>query len=127
MEPELLRFLLCNWQKTSLHFPLSATPVILQRLASDEVESSQEGGVSVADVATQEEAEVNSKELVKAEEVNRVATINMTLEVVAEVLVEDDDLDGRITTSHNEIVMHLSILNRIGKCWRRLISTVWLS
>jgi hypothetical protein len=128
MELGPLHCLLFNWQKTNPHFPLSATPVILQKPASAEEGCSPEDVANVADLETQEGVEVNFKGLVKVVEVNNLLVMgNTTLGEVGEVLEEDADLDGRITTSLNEIGTHLSTLSRIGSCWKRLISTASLS
>jgi hypothetical protein len=85
-------------------------------------------GVNEVDVATPEEAEVNSKELARAVAV-RVATTNMTAVEVAVVLALEEVAvsAGRTTISHSEIVTHQSTSSRTGSCLRRLISTVWLS
>lgn len=106
---------------------MSATHEIPQRHALDEVECSQEAEDNAVDVAIQEAVGDSFRELDKAEVVNKLATVIMIVAVVGAVLEADDDLDGRITTSHSEIEMRLSISNQIGKCLKRLILIVWLS
>ena len=66
----------------------------------------------------------NFKEL-EDEAVNSITTMMRGEAVVVRVV--GDDLAGRITTSRNETVMRLSTSSLTGRCWRRLISTVWLS
>lgn len=71
--------------------------------------------------------EVNSRELVKVVGARRAATTTMILVEDVGGLVAADDLGGRITTSHNATAMLQLTSSRTGSCWRKLISTAWLS
>jgi hypothetical protein len=124
MAPEHPHYLPSNSPKMSLLFPLLATHVIRLRPALDEVGCSLVDAGSAGGV-TQELAEASSRELVLVEEVNKEDTAMIVVEVV--VVPEGDGLDGRIMTSLKEIVTHPLISRQIGRCWKRLISTVWLS
>jgi hypothetical protein len=108
---------------------LSATPAIPQRLALDEVGLLPVAEDNVVDVVTQEVAEVNSRELAKAEVANKVDIITMTAVVVVVVAApeEDDVLAGKTTINLSEIVMPLLISRQIGSYWKKLTSTVSLS
>jgi hypothetical protein len=85
-----------------------------------EVDEVSAGGEGIPEVAVD-----SSRELVE-EVANKVTTTTTTVED-EEVLVGAEDLVGKIMTSHSETAMRLSISNPTGKCWRRLISIVWLS
>jgi hypothetical protein len=101
---------------------LSATLAIQQRLDLVVAVSSPVDVDSAEAVAMPEEAGPASNESVKAVEDKHTTTTTAVGAVV--VLVVEGDLDGRITTSHSATVMLLSTLSLIGRCWRRLISTV---
>ena len=66
----------------------------------------------------------NFKEL-EDEAANSITTMMRGEAVVVRVV--GDDLAGRITTSRSATVMLQSISSLTGRCWRRSISTVWLS
>lgn len=123
---DLLPFSQSRSQRTSRPSPSSQTPETARKLVSGVEASSQEVVDSVEAVATHEVVGVNSRESVKAVEDNR-ATMATTTGAVAVLRVEEDDLAGRITTSHRGIAMLRSTLSQIGRCWRRLTSTVLLS
>jgi hypothetical protein len=89
------------------------------------VEPLRGDGVNVVGEQIPEADGDNSREL-EDEVVNKVTTTIMIGEAVVARVVEGD-LAGRIMTSHNETVMRLSTSSLTGRCWRRLISTVWLS
>jgi hypothetical protein len=116
---------LYKWLKTNHRFPLSAIRAIPQRHDSAGEEPSLEGGVSVADEQIPEVAEDNSREL--EDEVASKATTTIMIEEDEAVRVVDGDLAGRIMTSRNETAMRLLTSSLTGRCWRRLISIVWLS
>jgi hypothetical protein len=121
----LLLFSLFSSPKTNPPSPLSPTLATLQRLV-DVVEFSQEDVVNEAEESMPVVEEALSREL----EVDEVARKDTATMIPAEVVVvpeEDDDSDGKITTSHKEIAMLLSTLSQTGRCWRRLTSTAWLS
>jgi hypothetical protein len=125
MVPEPLLSSLCKWLKMNPLSLLSAILAIQRRRDLAVVETSREGGVNVVDGQIPEADEDNSREL-EDEVANKAITTIMIGEDVA-VRVVDGDLAGRITTSPNEIAMRLLTSSRTGRCWRRLISTVWLS
>jgi len=104
---------LCKWQKTNPLSRLSAILATLPRLVLDVVEPSPEDVVNVVAEVIQEVAEDNSKGLV--DEVD--SKVMVTIAVVAEEVHEAaEDLDGKTTISHKEIVMPLSISSPTGKC-----------
>jgi hypothetical protein len=125
MAPEHLLSSLCKWLKTNHRFPLSATRAIPRRHDSAGEEPLREAGVNAVDEQIPEAAEDNSREL-EDEVASRATTIIMIGEdeVVRGV---DGDLAGRITTSPNETAMRLLTSSLTGRCWKRLISTAWLS
>ena len=82
-------------------------------------------GDNVAEELIREAAEGNFKELVD-EVVSKVIT-NMTTGEAVVVREEVDVLAGKITINRNETAMHLLISSLIGRCWRKSISTAWLS
>jgi hypothetical protein len=125
MAPEPLLSSLCRWLKMNLLSLLSAILVIRRRRGLVVVEPLLEGGVNVVDGRIPEAGEDNSREL-EDEVANKVTTTIMTGEGEV-VLVVGGDLAGKITTSPNEIAMRLLTSSRTGRCWRRLISIVWLS
>jgi len=86
---------------------------------------SPEGGVNAEDEQIPEAAEDNSRE--SADVVVSKDIITMIAEEAVVVREVAEDLAGRTTTSHNEIAMRLLTSSLTGRCWRRLISTVWLS
>jgi hypothetical protein len=104
--------------------PLSVIPATRPKPGSDVVELLREGGGNVVDEAMPEADEVNSKELADEEVSNTATTMTEEGEVVR---VAEEDLVGRTTTNLNEIAMRLLTSSLTGKCWRRSISTVWLS
>jgi hypothetical protein len=113
---------LFNLPRTNLHFPLSVIPANRQRLGLVGVEHLlvvEGNGVA----QTQEVDEDSSKGLVD-EGASKAITTMITEEVVV-VLVEDEDLDGKITTNHSETAMRLLISSLTGRCWRRSILTAW--
>jgi hypothetical protein len=116
---------LCRWLKMNLLSPSSAILAIQQRHDLAGAEPLLEDGVSVVGEQIPEADGDNSREL-EDEVVNKVTTTITTGEAVA-VRVVEGDLVGRITTSRNETVTRLSTSSLTGRCWRRLISTVWLS
>lgn len=85
----------------------------------------QEGGVNEADAETPEVDEDSSREL-EDEVASKDTTTTMPEEDV-EVRAVDGGLAGRTTTSLSATVMRLSTSSRTGRCWKRLISTAWLS
>ena len=113
-----------NLLKMSHPSPLSAIPATQRRRDSGEVRRLLEDGANVVDVPIRGVAGDNFKGL-EDEVVNSITTM-MRVEAVV-VRVVGDDLAGRITTSRSATVMLQSISSLIGRCWRRLISTVWLS
>jgi hypothetical protein len=125
MALERLLSSLCRWLKMNLLSLLSAILAIQQRHDLAEVEPLREDGVNVVGEQIPEADGDNSREL-EDEVVNKVTTIIMIGEAVVARVVEGD-LAGRIMTSHNETVMRLSTSSLTGRCWRRLISTVWLN
>jgi hypothetical protein len=120
--PERRRSLPFSSPRMSRLSPLSATLAIQQRLDLVVAVSSPVDVDSAEAVAMPEEAGPASNESVKAVEDKHTTTTTAVGAVV--VLVVEGDLDGRITTSHSATVMLLSTLSLIGRCWRRLISTV---
>ena len=107
----------------SQHFPSLAIPGILPRLDLVAEEPLHEVGDNEVVVVTPEVDADSSKELVDEVDNKDMAT-NMTVGEVVEVLGADDDLAGRIMTSRNATVMHPSTSSLIGRCWKKLISTV---
>ncbi len=103
----------------------SATPATRRRRALDGAELSLEVGANEVGAETREADEVNSKE--SEDEVASKDTITTIAEEVVVVRGVEDDLAGKTMTSHNEIAMRLSTSSLTGRCWRRLISTVWRS
>jgi hypothetical protein len=99
--------------------------VIHRRLDLDAGEPSLEDGDNAVDEPTQEVDEDNSKEW--EDEVANKDTTSMITGEDEEVLVVADGSDGRTTTSRNATAMHQLISSPTGRCWRRSISTVWLS
>ncbi len=116
---------LFRWLKMNPPFPLSAIRAIPLRLDSVGGGPSPEDGGNVVDEQIPEAAEDNSREL--EDEVASKATTTIMIEGDEAVRVVDGDLAGRITTSRNETAMRLLTSSLTGRCWRRLISTVWLS
>jgi len=116
---------LCRWLKMNLLSLLSAILAIQQKHDLAGVEPLRGDGVNVVGEQIPEADGDNSREL-EDEVVNKVTTTIMIGEAVVARVVEGD-LAGRIMTSHNETVMRLSTSSLTGRCWRRLISTVWLS
>jgi hypothetical protein len=123
LEPPLS--LLCKWLKMNPLSLLSAILAIRQRHDLAGVEPSPEGVVNAVAGEIPEVDEDNFKEL-EDEVANKVTTTIMIGEDEV-VRVVEGDLAGRITTSRNEIEMRLLTSNLTGRCWRRLISIVWLS
>lgn len=122
---ELLHYLQSNSPRTNLPSLLLATLAILPRPALDVEEPLPEDVGNVVEEEIPGVAEVNSNEL-EDEVDNKVTTV--TIPVVDEVVHEvEGNLAGKIMTSHKETVMLLLTLSLTGRCWRRLISTVWLS
>ena len=113
-----------NLLKTNPPSPLSAIPATRRRHDSGEVRRSLEDGANVVDVPIRGAVGDNFKEL-EDEAVNSIITMMRGEAVVVRVV--GDDLAGRITTSRSATVMLQSILSLTGRCWRRSISTVWLS
>lgn len=122
---ELPHYSQFNSLRMNLPSLLLATLVILLRPALDVEEPSLEDADSVVEEEMPGAAEANSNELEDVVD-NKVtaATIPVVEEVVRAV---GESSAGKIMTSHKETAMHLSTLSQTGKCWRRLILTVWLS
>ena len=110
-----------NSLKTKLLSPLSATPATQQRPDLDEEETLLEDEVKGEDVAIPGGVVLDSK---KSEVVVDNNTTTLTTEVEEEALVVDEDLVGKTTINHSATAMLLSTSSLIGRCWRRLISTV---
>ena len=125
MVPEHPLSSLCRWLKMNPPFPLSAIRAIPLRLDSVGEEPSPEDGVNVVDERIPEAAEDNSRE--SEDEVANKATTTIMIGGDEAARVVDGDLAGRITTSRNETAMRLLTSSLTGRCWRRLILTVWLS
>lgn len=83
---------------------------------------SLEGEVSEVAGQTPEEVEVNFRE--SMDEADSRATTTTTIAMDEVVHEAEEDLAGRTMTSRREIAMRLSILNRTGRCLKRLISIV---
>lgn len=113
-----------NLLKMSPPSPLSAIPATRRRRDSGVVQPSLEDGVNVVDVPIRGAAGGNFKEL-EDEAVSSIITMMRGEAVVVRVV--EDDLAGKITTSRSATVMLPSISSLTGRCWRRLISTAWLS
>lgn len=124
MVPEHPLSSLCRWLKMNHPFPLSAIHAIPLRLDSVGEEPSPEDGVNV-DERIPEAAEDNSRE--SEDEVASKATTTIMIGGDEAARAVDGDLAGRITTSRNETVMRLLTSSLTGRCWRKLILTVWLS
>ena len=118
-------FSLCRWLKMNPPFPLSATRAIPPRHDSAGEEPLPEDEANVVDEQIPGAAEDSSREL-EDEVASKVTTTRMIAED-EEARVVDGDLAGRITTSRNETAMRLLTSSLTGRCWRRLILTVWLS
>lgn len=88
------------------------------------MEHSPEAEDSVEDVEIPGVDEVHFKRLADEEVNNTTTTVT---EEEEEALVVDADLAGKITINHNGIAMRQLTSNPTGRCWRRLISIVWLS
>jgi len=86
----------------------------------------QEDGVNVAGEQIPEVVGDNFREL-EDEVANKGVTTTITTGEAVAVHVVGGDLAGRIMTSRNETAMLLSTSSLTGRCWRRLISTAWLS
>ena len=122
--PEHPLFSLSSSLKMRALSPLSAILAIQRRLDSVVAEPSLVDEDSA--VGQIPEVDEDSSSALEDEEVNRATTLTVTAEAVA-VLEADDDSVGRTTTSRSATAMPLSISSLTGRCWRKLISTAWLS
>lgn len=114
-----------NSQKTSQPFLLLAIPAIHKRPALDVEGPSQEDEANEGEEPIPEEEEDNSKE--SEDEVASKVTTNMTTGEAGVELVVVEDSGGKITINHSGTAMRLLISSLTGRCWRKLISIVWLS